>query len=163
MRKSAEGKTNVLKQVVSEKVSETVRYSATVTLKPRMYQYKAEQQYDMSYPDLIKHLACNGYKNITVIAELTKNYNIHYHLTVTFPFGENSKYCNCMKKFVDSFRRSQMFGFVNIKQIDSEIGWIEYIGKQLKEFTDSTGRRPIIKDDFNYFTENDYAKFGTEW
>lgn len=153
-----------LKQIINEIKPETVRYSATITLKPRMYQYKAEQQYDMTYPELIKHLSCNNYSNATIISELTKNYNVHYHITITFqnPYTKDFK-INFQKQFVDSFRKSQVFGFVNIKQIDSELGWIEYISKDLKTFIDSTGRRPIIKDDFNYFTEKDYAKYGTEW
>lgn len=161
MRKNA----NVLNQVLTPVTQETVRYSATITLKPRMYQYKAEQQYDMTYPDLIKHLSCNGYSKMTVISELTKNYNIHYHLTITFPFDGTlyKGFPNWQKKFVDSFRKSPVFGFVNIKQIEDELGWISYIGKSFKDFTDSTGRRPIIKDDFDYFTEDDYANYGTEW
>lgn len=163
MRKAAEGKTNVLKQTVSEIKPTTVRYAATITLKPRMYQHRAEQQYDMTYPDIVKHLECNGWKNYSIVAELTKNYNVHYHLTITFPIAVVVPKVNYMKKFVDSFRKSQVFGFVNIKQIDDELGWITYMSKDLQQFIDSTGRRPIIKDDYNYFTEKDYAKYGTEW
>lgn len=144
---------------LKEIVQQSVRYAATITLKPRMYQYKAEQQYDMTYPDLIKHLECNGFTEYTIIAELTKNYNIHYHMTITF---KNIK-LNNMKKFVDTFRKSQVFGFVNIKQIDDEPGWQEYISKQFEEFKQSTDRRPVIKDKFNYYDETIYAKYGTTW
>lgn len=157
--------TKLMSIIKGQDLNESVRYSATITLKPRMYQYKAEQQYDMTYPDLIKHLLCNGVHKMTVISELTKNFNIHMHLTITVLIPKDcGKSVNIQKKFVDSFRKSPVFGFVNIKQIsEDENGWVEYISKDFQSFVDSTGRRPILKDDFDYFSETDYALFGTEW
>lgn len=143
-------------------LNESVRYSATVTLKPRLYQHRAEIQYDMTYPEIVKQLALTGIHKSVIVAELTKNFNIHYHLTITVLLHTGCN-INVMKKFVDSFRKSPVFGFVNIKQIEDEKGWIEYISKSFNDFVFATNRRPIIKDDFNYWTPAIYANFGTEW
>lgn len=126
---------------------ESVKYSFTITLKPNLFQYKAEEQYDKSYLTLVKHLMTLS-KKFSVVAELTKNYNIHYHGIITFTLHEKQK-SNFMKKFTDSFRKNTCFGFVNIKQITDEQGWINYITKDLKITRESICRPPVLIDSFN--------------
>lgn len=145
---------------------ETVRYAFTITIKPNHYRFNLEQQYDLTSDILIKDLSNMGICKVTLVAESTSNLNLHYHGTISFTICKNI--CSRIKfsvrkKFIDSFRSSKLFGFVTILEITDEPGWINYINKQFQEFTDLSGRRPILKDDFNYFNPTDYAKYGTEW
>lgn len=140
----------------------SVRYSFTITLKPSLYNVPASVQYDKTYDELYKHLCQNFNVKLTLVAELTRNYNIHFHGTIVFIMINVHKY-NVMKRFVDSFRKSKIFGFVNIKQIEDEPGWIDYISKGFHDFTRDTNRRPILQDDFDYWKPDIYALYGTEW
>lgn len=135
----------------------SVRYSYTITLKPVLYKFKAEEQYDKTYCRIATELG--SFSTFTLIAECTKGFNVHYHGTISF--NECTK--NCMKKFVDYFRGDKEIGYVNIKQITDEPGWIDYISKSIKDTCIALNRRPIIMDDFDYFTSDDYALYGTEW
>lgn len=140
----------------------SVSYSYTVTLRPQLYGIPGQDQYDKTSDELVKHLS-NICAEYTLVAELTSSYNVHYHGTVSFALKLPGPPVNLRKRFVDSFRKNKLFGFVQIKQIDDEPGWIEYISKSLEETCNDLGRRPILKDDFNYWTPIQYAKYGTEW
>lgn len=141
-----------------DKVS--VRYAFTVTLKPkRWFDWPAEEQYDATAMPLAEYLKTIGCK-VTLVCELTKAYNVHYHGIITLPLVKNA---NLMKRFVDSFRRSKDYGFVNIKPIDNEIGWIEYINKSLADTCKSINRRPIIIDKFNVFDTTVMSNYGCTW
>lgn len=124
----------------------SVLYSFTVTLKPVMYKFKPQTQYDKTYIDLAKLLKSLNCK-LTMICEYTKNYNIHYHGVIQFL----SKSKDHMKDFYDVFRIVKSFyGFVNIKQIDDLDGWKSYISKELNDFHD---RRPIIIDEHEFYNQ----------
>ena len=125
-------------------MSESVKYSFTVTLKPNLFKDSAEVQYDKTYLTLVKHLMSLS-KQFSVVAELTKNYNIHYHGIIRFVINHK----NLMKRFVDSFRHNTCFGFVNIKQIVDEAGWVEYITKDIHSTRESISRPPVLMDYFN--------------
>lgn len=119
----------------------------TVTLKPKLYDYRATEQYDLSFQQIFEKLLLLSYKNqFTLVAELTKNFNIHYHGIVKMPLEGKS----CMKKFHDAFRGSKLFGFVNIKQITEQPIWIEYISKEIGNTRDLVSRPPVIYDYFSY-------------
>lgn len=117
-------------------------YAFTVTLKPKLYDHDATEQYDNTYHILFETLLRISFKNqFTLVAEQTKAYNIHYHGIIILPLK-----VNCMKYFHDSFRKSKIFGFVNIKQITEQQIWIDYISKSIKETRDCINRPPIIYD-----------------
>lgn len=122
----------------------TFRYAFTLTLKPVMYKYTSEEQYDKTYLLAFKHVRSRCV-DLTMVAEHTKAFNIHYHGMLKFPWQAG---CDPRKKFVDSFRNHPFIGFVNIKQIEDEPGWIDYIKKDLKQTRDMLNRPPIIADDF---------------
>jgi len=145
---------------MTEDTKTSVLYAFTVTLKPKPYfLLMAEDQYDDTAMPLAEHLRAIGLK-FTLVSELTKNFNIHYHGIITLPLGKD---VNVRKKFVDSFRRSKLFGFVKIDQITNEEGWIDYIGKSLDEVYNAIHRRPIIKDDFEIFEISKTDKYGCTW
>lgn len=138
---------------------QSVRYSFTVTLKPRMYIDPSETQFDLTFSELRTILKSMNAK-FTLIAELTKmGHNIHYHGTITFPLTSK----NVVKRFIDVFRKTKHYGFVSIKQIDNEQGWIDYISKEFIETVREVERRPIINDDFNYFDEKLKALYSHLW
>lgn len=124
---------------------ESCKFAITITLLPRWYRDTATDQYDLSYLHVCKLVAGLTVK-FTLIAELTNSFNVHYHGVVTMP-----NYGNCRKRFVDAFRRSKLFGFVNIKAVDNEEGWFDYIRKSIEATKEDLGRPPIINDDFNIF------------
>lgn len=138
----------------------SVKYAFTVTLKPNMYRHAAEKQYEDTYKSLFKNLEMLG--KVTIVAEITKNYNIHYHGIIRFAMCF-TKHTNLMKAFVDSFRTTKSYGFVNIKQIIDEPGWIDYISKSLPDTMESIKWRPIVIDQLDIFNESTRAKYANEW
>lgn len=132
----------------------TQRYAFTVTLKPSQYTVDGEVQYDRTHLQIIEKLQ-SVCAHFTVIAELTKNCNIHFHGIADF----DNNHPNVIKKFTDHFRcRCKnkyvckcIFGYVYIKVMPDELGWHDYIKKNIKTTYESLSRRPIIRDDFNVF------------
>lgn len=96
-------------------------YAITQTLKPKYYKQKAEQQLQKTAPLLLRLLQQTT-TEYHLIAELTSQTNIHYHMRV---------------KFLDKFTRdyysdnSRILGHSLIKPIDDLPGWITYMNKDL--------------------------------
>lgn len=128
-------------------------YSCTITLKPNLFKDPAELQYDRTYKEVYK-VVSSLCTSCTIVAELTKSQNIHYHalLDVT------TLHYNYRKHFVDAFRRSHHFGFVHVTQTTDDVGWKNYMKKDLTETKRSINRPPIICNDIEIFDEgNDEA------
>lgn len=102
------------------------KFAITITLKPMLFKNTATEQYDETYLPLHRLLKALCFEH-TVVAELTKAFNVHYHGVVVMP-----DWGNCRKRFVDAFRKSRSFGYVCIKMIDDEQGWYDYIRKGIK-------------------------------
>jgi len=132
---------------------ETIKYAFTVTLKPQCFKKDARAQFEGT-ADAIEEILCGLGYNVTCVAELTKNYNIHFHGIITFT--KFSFYVNYQKLFVDKFRNNKVFGFVNIKQMEDESGWIEYISKDFQTTFKSIYKEPIIVDTLGIFDRNLY-------
>jgi len=136
----------------------SIKYCLTITLKPKMYLYESEIQYDRTYMYIVNRLNCAiGNGKLTMIAELTKNSNIHYHSVITHSI-KDGRYIG--KIINDIFRRDEFVGFVNIKPLDNENGWIDYISKSFDQFYIDNDRRPIIIDQFNYFSLKVMMQYG---
>lgn len=139
------------------------RYAFTVTLNPRMFRDNAEVQYD-NVAEIANVKVSSIANKYTMVCELTKNCNIHFHGICDFQLGP----VNLIKRFYDYFRckcknRYQCkctLGFVNIKVIEDENGWIEYIKKDLKTTYDSICRSPIIHDGLNVFETGLFELYG---
>lgn len=118
-------------------------YSFTVTLKPKLYELEPEIQYDLTHQhlcDLLHTLT----PQFTLITELTQSMNVHYHGTISL---------NDKKYFYSKFRsRKSSYGFVLLKPITDCAKWSDYITKSLEETKKVLGRRPVIKDYFDYTT-----------
>jgi len=118
-------------------------YFFTLTLQPKYYKYKPEEQYDMTYMSIFQTIWALG-SNIAIIAELTKNYNIHYHGLI-----DSEGYSNLVKYFRDAFRNHKYVGYISIEQVVNEPKCKEYIIKDLMHTKEQISRPPIIVDELN--------------
>lgn len=136
------------------------KYSFTVTLKPNLYKDTANIQYDLTVKRL-RHIIASLDCTATIVAELTSGWNIHYHGILQFEMIPDIDYNqrSLMKVFTDYFRNHRHFGFVNIKPITDEQGWIDYMSKDLDDFYNILGRGPIIKDDYRYYINKEDKLF----
>lgn len=125
----------------------TQGYAFTITLKPHVRKMTCEEQYDKFTPYVIKTLE-GFYPNClyTMVGEMTKSYDLHFHGIIKFQTNKRIK--NLLKHFCDTFRGDKIIGFVLLKVMDDDQGWLTYMGKALDEFQASTGREPIIKEFF---------------
>jgi len=82
----------------------------------------------------------------SLVAETTRNYNLHFHSILKFPFIKGKNY---LKYINDEFRNDKMFGYICVKQVDNESGWMDYLRKGLTDFKCSVGRPPILYDGFH--------------
>lgn len=118
----------------------------TVTLKSKHRSIDAEAQFALTRRGILEKLRnCKS----TVIAELTRNFDIHYHAILSIPLDKtNGKH---PLRYIKDIFRSE-YGLTCVKQVDNYEGWIDY----LKEDIDETSRviYPILKDDYDIFEKN---------
>lgn len=132
----------------------SVLYFATVTLLPCMYKGNLEAQYEATYKEIFR-ICKDMSSTCSIIAESTKNYNIHYHLLICF---KNYKVrTNLRKMFIDKFRNNELFGFVNITQVEDLNGVVQYCLKEYKQTTKDLNAPSIICDELHLFPENDFG------
>lgn len=119
-------------------------WAITVTLKPKCFKLCAEKQYESTKDFLVRRLNDIG-STSTVVMELTKNFNVHYHavLCVRKDTVKNKNIKNIPKYICDSFRNSDMFGFVNIKQCTDVSKWILYMLKDIQNTYTTMGVYPV--------------------
>lgn len=123
----------------------SVTYAFTVTLHPKLYTKSIQEQYDSTYLELAKRLKCLPAK-VELIAEITPmNKNIHYHGMIQFL----AKSKDHILDFIDLFRQSKIFGYKNIKQIEDQPGWQEYIFKDILHTVTLLNRPAVILDEFD--------------
>lgn len=102
-------------------------YALTITLRPMLYKHVAYEQYRRSYVevfDLFKRHGCE----ITLVTELTKQYNVHYHGIVQVPMILCSKQPGA-KTIFDMLRQLKYIGHTVVDPITDEEGWNRYICK----------------------------------
>lgn len=78
----------------------------TITLKPKMYKYTAEQQFRYTYryvdacADMLEDYCC--------VTELTKDGNVHYHI---WTIGDHGVFINRLKKY------TECIGFITVTKL----------------------------------------------
>jgi len=125
-------------------------YAITVTLHPKVRKFTAEQQYDKFAHDvvLIELLKLFPKSRLSLVCELTKSYDIHFHGIISFNMALLKANTNVPRWFRDKFRNQSIIGFVLCKVIDNKDVWIEYILKSLPEFNKDMQRQGLITDDY---------------
>jgi len=138
----------------------TFRYAFTITVQPKYYKKKAEDQYDLIHGHLRARLNAltNAY---TLVTELTKSFSCHWHGIISFPLSK-SVY-SYPKMFYDHFRDDPYVGFCNIKQITEDQVWTEYIKKDISDTRKILGRRPIIEDYFDIFDSDERSLYACQF
>lgn len=116
----------------------------TVTLRSSQKKLDAEGQYALTASKLLNKLRnCKH----TTVAELTSNYDVHYHSILSIPLD---KCCNKspLRYIKDVFRLD--FGFTCVKQVEDYDGWISYLQKDIGN-TSKVLSGTILKDDYQVF------------
>lgn len=130
-------------------------YFFTVTLRPNMYRFTADEQFDKTHGELIIMLKILSEK-FTLVTELTKSLNIHWHGIIRL--GDKKS------PFVNIFRGDKQFGFVQLSPITHSEGKVyEYLRKDLANTVKDLNRRPILSDDYKVFSVSDLMKYGTHF
>lgn len=136
------------------------KYAFTVTLKPVMYRWSARVQYTKTHRQLMECVKNLG--QVTLVAELTKNGNIHYHGVIQFNMRTGYKGL-ITQLFHDRMRTlCNVFGHHNITPITDEEGWISYLKKGQESFLTTVEMAPVITDEFMYFTPDIIKQLGME-
>lgn len=84
--------------------------------------------------------------------------DVHYHGVINFKMDKH----HCEVRFRNAFRNHPLFGFVNLKVITDEPGWIDYLRKDLSKTAQIIFGRPILIDEFNCFRTGEFDQFGIQ-
>lgn len=108
-----------------------MKYELTVSLKPMMYKFSAQEQFKMT-----KELMLEIFKKhqASVVCELTKEHNVHYHCIIDF------KSIIDKDRFLNRFRGYKQFGRKSCDQVRFENSYKEYMAKSIEEL------RPLLGD-----------------
>lgn len=131
-----------VEQVISRPISYSCDLAFTITLKPSEYRRTYEDQYKGSCYLLTSIFNAGGCK-YTMVAELTKQYNIHYHGIIKIP-TERGK--DSIKWFFDRLRLLSFIGRSECEQVKNYEKWTTYIMKDVDRDIDVL---TVIKDDYN--------------
>lgn len=136
-----------------KKLGWSVDYAVTITLKPKMRRLNAEEQFARLAHYFVNHWGVNKGIKATLIAELHKSYDVHLHGIISINLDSlDTKYLKRPMRYVhDMFRKSDLVGYVVIKQVEHYNIWCEYIMKGLgvgNEVSEAIGAYPTILDDY---------------
>lgn len=126
---------------------QTVDYHLTVTLKPYLYAKTPYKQLVKSA--VLLHKMLLAYK-ATIIAELTKDYNIHYHCLISTLVDRFDYKKRPFDYYVhDIFRRHRdTFGYIKCDQIKNYSEYVKYMMKDIDKTKEILEVTPIIRDDY---------------
>lgn len=124
----------------------TIKYSCdlafTITLKPSEYRHTYEDQYKgTAY--LLKSIFDSAGCKYSMVAELTKQYNVHYHGIMKVPLERGRDSC---KWFFDRLRKLSCIGRSECEQVMNYDKWTVYLAKDIKRDLDIV---TVLKDDYN--------------
>lgn len=129
------------------------KYAVTFTLHPKVRRFSAEEQYEKYAHQVVSQYVSTVFPGckMSLVAELTKSYDLHFHGIIQFNMSQLRANCNVPRWFREKFRNHPVIGFVCLKAMTEDSIWIEYISKALKEFKDDLNLNPVITDDYNLF------------
>lgn len=114
----------------------------TITLKPYMYSKTLDEQISATKKRLISVL--HGF-NKSIVIELTKDYNIHYHCLLT----EKKVSSNPRLRIADKLRGEKWAGRRTIQGVQYYESYIKYMNKEIQETNKCITQSAIIIDDFS--------------
>lgn len=114
----------------------------TVTLKPFMYAKTLDEQIKCTKRRMID--ALRGFKK-SVVIELTKEYNIHYHCILV----EKKISSNPFLRLTDRFRKEKWAGRKSIRGVQYYDSYVKYMNKDIKNTNKCISSSAIVIDDFD--------------
>lgn len=122
---------------------QSIDYAFTITLKPAMYKKTFERQLHETAGGLIKIFKdCK----ISMVAELTQTFNIHYHGIISFDLEVHGN--DPVKVFFDRLRPFSKIGKSECKQLIHYETWTTYLNKDVK-YNCTHRFNAIIIDDYD--------------
>lgn len=113
-----------------------MNYELTLTLLPKYYEMKAEEQFKLVDQWVNKYL---HEFHISAVAELTQLENIHVHAVIELDSVGKTKFCNVIRHC-----GKKLFGRKSLTQIKNYNNWIMYMRKDL--FKADKPWNPLIID-----------------
>lgn len=129
-------------------------YALTVTLKPKqLFKMDANKQLACTKDLLVNRLEEIGIYCKSIVVELTKAYNIHYHgvFCVKKNVIKNLHIVEMGKYVCDKFRNNPLFGFIDVKQCTDVKKWIEYMMKDIKRTYKLMHVYPLVDDNPEWY------------
>jgi len=128
-------------------------YEVTITLKPYLYHLDQDGQYKKTANDVRDMFSPQRYR-VSAICELTKDFNIHYHLLVS----EVEKSKNPPLGISNILRKYKWMGRRSVDQVCYVQSYVEYLKKDLKKTGDIIKGCPRIRDDYDILSETSIEK-----
>jgi hypothetical protein len=135
----------------------TQSYAFTITLLPKFNKLTTRRQLHRTYEYVLEFLQPH---KVSLVYELTKQMNIHYHGIINFKYSVIRDKVPILYWY-NLLRRQSTVGYTVLKPMEDEEGWKEYITKDvmitLKTMSNQTHLSPILsnKHDLSYCSEND--------
>lgn len=124
----------------------TQEYAFTITLQPKLHKHSIRHQLDCtaySILPLFPHCL------ITIVVELTKQYNVHYHGIIQF-YKPLLKGKTPLSYWYNKLRNHATIGFTCLKVIDDIENWKKYITKDIittkEELNNTIYKNVILRD-----------------
>lgn len=117
-------------------------YEFTLTLRPRLYNLTAQEQFDLCYS--ILRLILEKYK-CSMIAELTHENNVHFHSKIELQdFRARNRLINQLRNY------NNVFGRKTISQLVDEPCYDKYMIKDIDK-TSEVIKCPVVQDTYEMF------------
>lgn len=129
----------------------TTPLAITVTLSPVFTRTRSSPQQLEQSLNIVRHFIkrLNPSMKISMVCELTKNSDIHYHAIIGDFTGrivdDVTYYLNNLRKLKE-YR--SVIGFVCLKACPDPVNWIQYLLKDVDKTTSLLGQSSICNDDF---------------
>lgn len=130
-------------------------YAFTITLLPKFRKLSTKNQLHRTYEYILEFLAPH---KVTMVYELTKSYDIHYHGIINFK-KDILKDRSAELYWYNKMRKSSTIGYTCLKVITDWNIWVDYLFKSHNEvkaiMTAQTHLNPLLKDSHELGKPND--------
>lgn len=120
-------------------------YECMLTLCPKMYSSSPQTQFTITSAILKKLLKRGDIKNISIVAELTKTFNVHYHCLVDLATKKDCSH------FLTMLRPFKQFGKKSLDVVMNEPAYRDYMCKDIAATVDIIENCPIVTDGLKVF------------
>lgn len=127
----------------------SMSFAITLTLNPKLFHHDCVTQHNLFMQELCKLCEACAWR-VSLVLELTKSFNCHYHGFIQIPIDKKSKK-SIQHRITDILRTNKIIGYTYIKDIDNDQIWLEYTTKEITTTFKETGIYPVCKDDIDLY------------